>query len=66
MESVAPVEAAVEVEAPAELPEEVCPATLPPVDDVEAEETPGVEVPLGVLPCAAAARCACIEDDGWN
>ena len=36
------------------------------VDEVEAEDTPGVEVPFGVLPCAAAARWACIEDDGWN
>ena len=36
------------------------------VEEVEAAETPGVEVPLGVLPCAAAAKWACIEDEGWN
>ena len=66
MESVAAVEEAVVVDE-ADAPDEDCPATrLPPVDDVEAAETPGVEVPLGVLPCAAAAKCACIDDDGWN
>lgn len=40
---------------------------LPAVEEVEvAADEPGVDVPLGVLPCTAAAKWACIEDDGWN
>ena len=50
MESVAAAATAV-VEETAEDPGVVCPATaLALVEDVEAADTPGVEVPLGVLP----------------
>ena len=60
------MESAVEEAAePAEAPV-AADADPPPVEEVEAAETPGVEVPLGVLPCAAAAKWACIEDVGWN
>lgn len=61
MESVA-----VEADAAAATPL-ACPvAALPEEDELEAAEAPGVDVPLVVLPCTAAAKWACMDDDGWN